>query len=36
MTYKAKLARALNPDVHQYLPEELDAMTYENENQSSQ
>ena len=33
---KAKLARALNPDVHQYLAEELDAMTYENENQSSQ
>ena len=29
---KAKLSRALNPDAEQYLPEEIEAMTYENEN----
>jgi hypothetical protein len=28
---KAKLSRALNPDAPQYLPEEMDAMTAENE-----
>lgn len=28
---KAKLSRALNPDAEQYLPEEIEAMTYENE-----
>jgi uncharacterized UBP type Zn finger protein len=32
---KAKLSRALNPDAEQYLPEEIEAMTYENENEDS-
>ena len=32
---KAKLSRALNPDAEQYLPEEIEAMTYENENENT-
>jgi len=32
---RAKLSRLENPDVEQYLPEEMDAMNYENENESA-